>query len=118
MKDLVIMCLTCAILAGQYQLGLRRKKLFGAMLPAILIAVFTALSLAVRTLALLPIGLACIAAVVAIWCIPRHANRAAGRAVSCPAGGPMFYLFSRFQPAPLSHQPPGSAWPGALPSLF
>ena len=51
------------------QLGLRRKKLFGALLPAILIAVFTALSLAVRTLALLPIGLACIAAVVAIWCI-------------------------------------------------
>ena len=35
MKDLVIMCLTCAILAGQYQLGLRRKKLFGALLPAI-----------------------------------------------------------------------------------
>lgn len=25
MKDLVIMCLTCAILAGQYQLGLRRE---------------------------------------------------------------------------------------------
>lgn len=69
MKDLVIMCLTCAILAGQYQMGLRRKKLFGALLPAILIAVFTTLSLAVRTLVLLPIGLACIAAVVAIWCI-------------------------------------------------
>lgn len=75
MQDLVVLCLTCAILAGQYQLGLRRKKLLGALLPAAAIAAFVALSVAAQTMALLPIGLACVAAIVAIWCIG-YANAA------------------------------------------
>ena len=59
MRALLVLLVTFVILAVEFHLGLRKKKLAGAVLPAILAALFILISLAEKIL--------CVIAIVIVW---------------------------------------------------
>lgn len=69
MRALLVLLLTFAILAVQFYLGLRKKKLLGAVLPAVMAALFVLISLAGKTTEYIATGLLCVIAIVIVWAV-------------------------------------------------
>lgn len=69
MKTLLVLLLTFAILAVQFHLGLRKKKLLGAVLPAVMAALFVFISLAGNTTEYIATGSLCVIAIVIVWAV-------------------------------------------------
>lgn len=67
MKNLIVLLITAAMLAAQYQFGLRRKKLLGAVIPAVMAALFLGISVQENTAQDIPAGLACVLALIVVW---------------------------------------------------
>lgn len=69
MKSVIVLIVTVALLAAQYHFGLRRRKLRGAVLPAVMAALFAVLSWMEKTAQYIPTGLACVLALAAVWAV-------------------------------------------------
>lgn len=67
MRALLVLLVTFVILAVEFHLGLRKKKLAGAVLPAILAALFILISLAEKTTEYVVTGILCVIAIVIVW---------------------------------------------------
>ena len=69
MRALLVLLLTFVILAVQFHLGLRKKKLLGALLPAVMAALFVFISLAEKTAEYIATGSLCVIAIVIVWAV-------------------------------------------------
>ena len=69
MRTLLVLLLTLVILAVQFHLGLRKKALLGAVLPAVMAALFVSISLAGKTTEYVVTGLLCVIAIVIVWAV-------------------------------------------------
>ena len=69
MRALLVLLLTFVILAVQFHLGLRKKKLLGAVLPAVMAALFVFISLAGKTTEYIAAGILCVIAIVIVWAV-------------------------------------------------
>ena len=69
MRALLVLLLTFVILAVQFHLGLRKKKLLGAVLPAVMAALFVFISLAGKTTEYIATGSLCVIAIVIVWAV-------------------------------------------------
>lgn len=67
MKSVLVLIVTLALLAAQYHFGLRRWKLRGAVLPAVMAALFAVFSWMEMTAQYIPTGLGCVLALAAVW---------------------------------------------------
>ena len=69
MRALLVLLLTFVILAVQFHLGLRKRKLLGAVLPAVMAALFVFISLAGKTTEYIATGSLCVIAIVIVWAV-------------------------------------------------
>jgi uncharacterized membrane protein len=69
MRTLLVLIITLIILAVQFHFGLRKKKLFGSILPIIMTMLFVYLSVSEKTTTYILTGVACIAAIIIVWVI-------------------------------------------------
>ena len=69
MRALLVLLLTFVILAVQFHLGLRKRKLLGAVLPAAMAALFVFISLAGKTTEYTATGSLCVIAIVIVWAV-------------------------------------------------
>lgn len=67
MRAAIVLVITAAILAAQYQFGLRRWKLPGAVIPVGIAVVLTAADLSAKTVQNIPVGIVCALALFAVW---------------------------------------------------
>lgn len=66
---MLVLLLTFVILAVQFHLGLRKKKLLGAVLPAVMAALFVFISLAGKKTEYIATGSLCVIAIAIVWAV-------------------------------------------------
>lgn len=71
MRNILVLAVTGALLAAQFHWGLRRKKLLGAVLPAVFALLFAGICLWERSVELLAVGIPCVLALAAAWAAGR-----------------------------------------------
>ena len=67
MKTMIVLLVTCGVLALQFYLGIRKRIGLGAVLPLIFLLLFAGMSFADKTLAFVGTGAGCIGALIAVW---------------------------------------------------
>ena len=69
MKSLLSLIITVAILAVQFHCGVRKKKVFGAIIPLVMTALFITISFMEKTTEYVIIELICAVAIMIAWFI-------------------------------------------------
>jgi ABC-type glycerol-3-phosphate transport system substrate-binding protein len=69
MRTLIVLVITFVILAVQFYLGLRKKKVLGAIMPFFMIALFIVMSFLEETTKYIFTGSMCIMAIIIVWFI-------------------------------------------------
>lgn len=69
MKALIGLAITFAILATQFYLGVRKKKVLGACIPLVMTALFITISFWTKTTEYVITGIICVVAIVIVWFI-------------------------------------------------
>ncbi len=67
MRTLIVLAITFAILAIQFHFGIRKRKLLGAIIPAIMAALFITISYTEKTTEYILTGIVCVAAILITW---------------------------------------------------
>ena len=69
MRTLLVLIIILIILAVQFHFGLRKKKVFGSMMPIIMTMLFVYLSVSEKTTTYILTGVTSIAAIIIVWTI-------------------------------------------------
>lgn len=68
-RSLIVLVITFAILATQFYWGVRKKKVFGALIPLVMTALFITISFLEKTTEYVVTGIICVVAIMIVWFI-------------------------------------------------